>query len=293
MRTIRSVERMSAWSRSLHREGVRIGLVPTMGALHDGHRALIRAARLSCDAVVVSVFVNPLQFGPREDFMRYPRQLRGDAALCRAEGADVLFAPAIQTMYPSDFQTRIVVEHLSKRWEGEARPGHFDGVATVVTKLLNIVQPDLAFFGQKDFQQAVLVRKLVEDLHLPVRIVVHPTVREPDGLALSSRNRYLTAPQRRAATVLHRALRVGEEMIDHGVRTAEEIRRAMLRSISTEPAVEVNYVAVCDPRTLEPLHRIETYAVLLGAITIGRTRLLDNVLVRARSRSRTRRSGES
>ncbi len=280
MRLIRRVTAMSAWSRALHREGVVVGLVPTMGALHAGHRGLIRAARLSCDAVVVSLFVNPRQFGPGEDFARYPRRLAADAALCRAEGVDVLFAPPQREIYPAAFRTSVEVRDLARRWEGEVRRGHLEGVATVVTKLFAIVRPETAFFGQKDFQQAVLVRRLVEDLNLGVRVVIRPTVREADGLALSSRNAYLSSRQRRAATVLIDALRCGQAAIRNGERSVWRVRRAMLTRARQEPLAHVDYLAVCNPATLEPLMRITRPAVLLGAIRIGGIRLIDNVLVR-------------
>lgn len=280
MLILRSVGVMSAWSARLRREGVVLGLVPTMGALHAGHRALIRAARLSCDAVVVSLFVNPRQFGLGEDFARYPRLLRTDAALCREEGADVLFTPGQRGMYPPGFQTSVSVRNLSRRWEGTARPGHFEGVATVVTKLLNVVRPGVAFFGQKDLQQAVVIQRLVKDLNLGVRVVVRPTVREPDGLALSSRNAFLSPVQRRAAPVLYAALEAGRRAVRAGQRSGERVTRLMRDRVAAEPLARVEYLAVCDPRTLEPLKRITTSAVLLGAIRVGRVRLIDNVLVR-------------
>ncbi len=280
MRLIRSVSALSAWRRRLDREGVFIGLVPTMGALHAGHRALIRAARLSCDAVVVSLFVNPLQFGPREDFSRYPRQLRADAALCRAEGVDVLFAPSREDIYPAGFSTVVTVPAVSRRWEGESRPGHFAGVATVVTKLMALVRPHLAFFGQKDYQQAAMIRRLVADLDLGINVRVCPTVRDPDGVALSSRNHYLTSAQRRAAPVLYAALRAGGAALLAGARSAVRIRRAMQRVVSSEPKARLEYLAVCDPETLEPLRRVTDKAVLLAAIRIGRVRLIDNMLIK-------------
>ena len=280
MQTIRTVKAMAAWSAAHHREGVTIGLVPTMGALHAGHRALIRTARLSCDAVVVSLFVNPAQFGPQEDFARYPRKPKADAALCRKEGVDVLFAPPVGEVYPDGFQTTVSVPALACRWEGARRPGHFDGVATVVTKLLAVVRPTVAVFGQKDFQQAALIRRLVEDLDLGARVLVYPTVREADGLALSSRNVYLTPAQRRAAPVLLRALQAGRGAIRCGVRSGPRIQQAMRRIIGEESLAKVEYLAVCDPETLEPLTRVRRHAVLLGAIRIGRIRLIDNLLVK-------------
>lgn len=280
MRIIRSSRTLSAWSRHLHREGVVIGLVPTMGALHAGHRALIRRARLSCDAVVVSLFVNPRQFGLGEDFSRYPRRLRSDAAVCQEEGVDVLFVPTRGEMYPPGFGTSVAVQRLSRRWEGERRPGHFEGVATVVTKLCGLVRPHVAFFGRKDFQQAALVRRLVEDLNLGARVVVCPTVRDKNGLALSSRNQYLTPAQRRAGPVLYAALRAGHAAVRAGVRSASRIRRVMRDTIATEPLARVEYLSVCDPDTLEPRSRITGDAVLLGAIRLGRVRLIDNLLVK-------------
>jgi pantoate--beta-alanine ligase len=279
MQIIRTVRGISAWSRSLHREGVMIGLVPTMGALHHGHGMLIRTARIACDAVAVSLFVNPRQFGPSEDFSRYPRRFKEDAALCRREGVDVLFAPSPNMMYPPGFQTLVMVRQLSHRWEGAHRPGHFDGVATVVTKLISLVRPDKTFFGQKDYQQAVMVKQLVADLNLGAQVAIHPTVREPDGLAMSSRNVYLTAAQRRVAPILYRALQAGRDALKAGVRSGARIRRVMANRISAEPSVRIDYLAVCDAATLEPLTRVTGKTVLLGAIRLGRIRLIDNVLV--------------
>ena len=279
MNSIRSLSAMAAWSRRLHREGVTIGFVPTMGALHAGHRALIRAARLACDAVVVSIFVNPTQFGPREDLAKYPRQLRLDRALCRAEGVDVIFAPENHSMYPPGNQTIVMVPQVARRWEGEARPHHFQGVATVVTKLLCLVQPDVSWFGQKDYQQAALVRQLMKDLNLPGQMMIYPTVREADGLALSSRNVYLSPVHRLAAPVLYRALQAGAAAVRAGERRGAEIRRCMIRVIKREPSATLDYVAVCDHLTLEPIARIERKALLLGALQIGGVRLIDNMLV--------------
>jgi pantoate--beta-alanine ligase len=270
---------MSVWSRQLHREGVTIGFVPTMGALHAGHRALIRAARLRCDAVVVSVFVNPTQFGPKEDFSKYPRQLRRDQAVCRAEGTDVVFAPDTEAMYPATFQTVVSVPGISTRWEGESRPAHFQGVATIVTKLLGLVQPDVVFLGQKDYQQVAVILRLVDDLNVGCRIVVHPTVRESDGLALSSRNVYLSPSQRQAAPVLYRSLQAGAHAIHNGTRSGSRLIRMMTRVIAQEPAAQIDYLAVCDPVSLNPLSTVSGKCVLLGAIRIGRIRLIDNLLI--------------
>jgi pantoate--beta-alanine ligase len=280
MKIIRTPQSMAAWSQRFHREGITIGFVPTMGALHDGHRSLIRAARLQCDALVVSIFVNPTQFSPTEDLSKYPRPIARDRALCRSEGVDVCFEPSASAMYPDGFQTTVTVPKLAHRWEGEARPHHFAGVATVVMKLFGAVQPDLALFGQKDYQQAALVRQLVRDLNLGVKIQIRPTVRERDGLAMSSRNVYLNANERRIAPLLSQALRVGGGMIADGLRDVAAIERAMQQLLKREPAIHVEYLTVCDPNSLEPLPIVATHVVLLGAVRIGSIRLIDNLLVK-------------
>jgi pantoate--beta-alanine ligase len=273
---------MAAWSERLRREGLTIGFVPTMGALHDGHRSLIRAARLRCDALVVSIFVNPAQFSPAEDLSTYPRPIAHDRALCREEGADVCFEPTVQTMYPQGFQTIVTVPLLARRWEGEARPHHFTGVATVVTKLFGMVRPHLALFGQKDFQQAVLIRQLVEDLDLGVTIRIQPTIRERDGLAMSSRNIYLSGDERRLAPLLAHALRAGRQMVEEGMSDVARIERRMRETIEQAPTIQVEYLAVCDPNSLEPLPVVASHVVLLGAVRIGSIRLIDNLLVKRR-----------
>ncbi len=281
MRVVRSPNQVSRWTSRHRREGVTIGFVPTMGALHAGHRALIRAARLRCDAVVVSIFVNPAQFGPREDLARYPRPFRADLALCREAGVDLVFAPSVAAIYPPGFKTEVHVPALAARWEGAARPHHFPGVATVVTKLLAIVQPDRAYFGQKDFQQCAIVRQLVADLNLATQIIVRPTAREADGLALSSRNVYLSPAQRQAAPLLYQALRTGARVIRNGTMTGRKVEEAMRQVCRTHPMVSIEYLSVCDPNTLEPLRRINGSSVLLGAVRVGPVRLIDNLLVRA------------
>ena len=281
MKIIRSPTAITAWSEGLRREGVRIGLVPTMGALHDGHRALIRAARLKCDALVVSIFVNPTQFGPHEDLTKYPRPISRDRALCRKEGVDVCFEPTAEAMYHKGFQTIVTLPTIAHRWEGEVRPHHFSGVATVVTKLFGMVRPDLAIFGQKDFQQSVLVQQLVKDLNLGVDIVVRPTVREADGLAMSSRNVYLSPEGRVQAVTLYKSLQAGAEAIRRGVIDGTAIQEAMAQVIKGEPAMTIDYLAVCDPATLEPLATVTGKTVLLGAVRLGPVRLIDNILVTA------------
>ena len=279
MNIIRTIRAMTSWSERLRRESVIIGFVPTMGALHDGHRALIRAARRRCDALVVSIFVNPAQFGPREDLTRYPRPIAKDRALCREEGVDVCFEPTTEVMYPEGFQTVVTLPEIARRWEGEARPHHFPGVATVVTKLFGMVRPHLALFGQKDYQQAALIRQLVKDLNLGVAIEMRPTVREADGLAMSSRNVYLNADERMIAPWLSRALRTGKQAIDGGMKDGAAIERSMRKAIEQAPAIHVEYLAVCDPDNLEPLSSVTHRAVILGAIRIGSIRLIDNLLV--------------
>lgn len=281
MRIIRSPEAMAAWSENLRREGVTIGFVPTMGALHDGHRSLIRDGRLRSDALVVSVFVNPTQFGPGEDLTRYPRSPARDRAVCRKERVDVYFEPTEAVMYPKGYQTVVTVPEIARRWEGERRPHHFTGVATVVAKLFGIVRPHLALFGQKDYQQAVLVRRLVQDLNLGVRILVRPTVREPDGLAMSSRNVYLSSEERTIAATLYKSLKAGGKAIRKGITEASIVERAMAAVIEREPRLAIEYLAVCDPLTLEPLVRVTSKAVLLGAVRIGPVRLIDNLIVSA------------
>jgi len=279
MKIIRSPTAMTAWSEALRREGVTIGFVPTMGALHEGHRTLIREARLQCDALVVSIFVNPTQFGPQEDLAKYPRPISHDRAICRKEGVDVCFEPTAEAMYPAGFQTTVTVPMVARRWEGEARPHHFSGVATVVTKLFGMVRPHRALFGQKDFQQSVLVKQLVKDLNLGIDIVVRPTVRERDGLAMSSRNIYLSPDERRRAVMLYKSLQVGAEVIRTGETDAKTVRSAMAQVVLQESTITTDYLAVCDPRTLEPVSSVTSRVVLLGAIRLGSVRLIDNVLL--------------
>lgn len=258
-----------------------VGLVPTMGALHAGHVSLVRAARQRCNLVVASIFVNPLQFGAGEDFERYPRTLEEDARVLEREGVDVVFAPSASEMYPQPQSTFVQVTGLEDRLDGVSRPGHFRGVATVVTKLFNIVTPDLAFFGQKDAAQVAVLRRLVVDLSMSVEIVVCPTVREADGLAMSSRNRYLTVEERRRAVALSRGLRAAEHLFEQGTRDAGELQVAMRAELEREDGVQVEYAAVVDERTLAPLHEAASGTLLAVAAKAGTTRLIDNVLIGA------------
>ncbi len=254
-----------------------VGAVPTMGYLHEGHLALVRRARAENDHVVVSIFVNPTQFGPNEDFARYPRDPDRDLALLRGEGVDVVFMPSVEEMYPEGFSTYVNVERLTDRLEGAHRPGHFRGVTTVVTKLFHILQPHRAYFGQKDAQQLIVIRRMTRDLAFPIDIVDVPTVREPDGLAMSSRNVYLSPDERRAATVLFRALERARELWNAGVRNGDQLREAMQRVIESEPLARADYVSVADPETLEELDAIEDRALASLAVRLGSTRLIDCV----------------
>ena len=272
---------MSSVARKIRREQDRtIGLVPTMGALHEGHLSLVREARRMCDVVVVSVFVNPTQFGPTEDFEHYPRDLTRDTALLTDYNADYIFAPTAEEMYPRGFCTYVNVGGLSKLLEGDSRPGHFRGVTTVVSILLNTVRPDFAFFGQKDAQQSVIIRRMVRDLAFDTEIVVLPTVREDSGLAISSRNLYLTDQERESAAVIHRALAKAKESFKKGERHAAKLAEIVRTTIETEPHARLDYVSIVDAETLETLEKIDERPVLIAiAAYIGKTRLIDNMVV--------------
>ena len=260
--------------------GKTIGFVPTMGFLHEGHLSLIRVARSSgANFIAVSVFVNPLQFGPNEDFARYPRDEERDSSLLEREHVDLLFLPSVSVMYPPDSTTRVSVTGVAEPLEGERRPGHFNGVATVVLKLFNIVQPDLAIFGRKDAQQCAVIDRMVRDLDVPVRLVFAETVREHDGLALSSRNSYLSNEQRKLAPALHRALRAGEEALKHGIDDVAAIEKLMHTMARETPGVEVDYLVVIDPLTFRAPADFHRDLLLAGAVHIGKTRLIDNIRV--------------
>jgi len=281
MELINRRQRMSSVARKIRREQDRtIGLVPTMGALHEGHLSLVREARRMCDVVVVSVFVNPTQFGPGEDYQTYPRDLTKDTALLTDYNVDYIFAPTIEEIYRRGFSTYVTVEGLSDQLEGSSRPGHFRGVATVVTVLLNTVRPDFAFFGQKDAQQALVIRRLVKDLAFDTEIVVLPTVREDSGLAISSRNLYLTAEEQAAATVIHRALVQAKSAYKDGERSAARLADLVRSTIEDEPRARLDYVTVADAETLEKLDKLDERAILIAvAAYIGKTRLIDNTIL--------------
>lgn len=275
--------------RALRPQFEALGLVPTMGYLHEGHLSLVRRAKAECGAVATSIFVNPTQFGPNEDFSTYPRDPERDLALLQAAGCSLVWVPTVAEIYPSGFSTYITVEHVTEPLEGARRPGHFRGVATVVAKLFNVVQPTQAYFGQKDAQQTVVIRQMVRDLALPVEVVVAPTVRESDGLAMSSRNNYLTPQQRQAAPVLYRALNAAEICFHAGECSATTLRNAMLAELASEPLAEVDYVSAAHPLTLHELAEVDADGALLSlAVRIGRTRLIDNLLLATQS---TERSG--
>ena len=259
--------------------GQRQGFVPTMGALHEGHLSLVRRSKREADVTVVSLFVNPAQFGPHEDFLQYPRNLERDSELLLREGVDFLFAPPVEEIYPADFQTYVTVERVAAAFEGASRPGHFRGVATVVAKLFHIVQPDRAYFGRKDAQQCAVIKQMVRDLNLPVEIVVCPIVREPDGLALSSRNGYLSAEERQAALILHRSLCHARDLILGGEHDTGKIIGQMRQLIAAEPRADVDYVEAVDPESFTPRVHFEGATLIALAVRIGSTRLIDNLLI--------------
>lgn len=270
---------MKAACRQVTRSGKTLGFVPTMGALHEGHLSLVRASRSRCDVTAVSIFVNPLQFGPSEDLAKYPRTLERDVAMLEELGVDLLFLPSVEEMYPAGARTRVAVEGLSDKLDGASRPGHFVGVTTVVSKLFEIVRPDLAFFGQKDAAQVAVLRKMVRDLDMDVEMIVCPIVREKDGLAMSSRNAYLTPEQRQQALVLYRALMRVQMTADRGERDAAKLRAIGEQVVAEEPGARLDYFAVVDPETLEPVADTRRGALVAVAAYVGTTRLIDNIVV--------------
>jgi pantoate--beta-alanine ligase len=280
MLVVRTVREVRAWCRAVRRTGARLGLVPTMGALHEGHAALFRFCRARVDAVAASVFVNPTQFGPGEDYHRYPRDLPHDLAVAEAAGVDLLFAPEVTELYPHGPVAVVDPGPLGDVLEGAVRPGHFRGVATVLAKLFAAFAPDVAAFGQKDAQQVLVVRRLVRELLLPVEVACMPTVREPDGLALSSRNAYLSAEERRIAPILYRALLAGREAVAAGERSAPGVEQRVWEVLRSEPRLRVDYVAVASAEDLSPLREVRGRVLLLVAARLGTTRLIDNLCLR-------------
>lgn len=279
MKIIASISEMQSLSGALRMQNKKIGFVPTMGFLHDGHLSLMKKARQECDASVVSIFVNPTQFGPGEDLDRYPRDAEGDRRKCESAGVDALFTPTADDMYPKGGGVSVAVEGISDILEGAIRPGHFTGVATVVAKFFNIVKPHRAYFGQKDYQQSVVIRRMASGLNMDADVIVLPTVREADGLAMSSRNSYLDRDERRSAPVIYQALLAGEAAIRSGESDAEIVRETIRSVLLGEKAVSVDYIEIADPESLIPVKKAENRIALLVAARIGRTRLIDNLLI--------------
>jgi pantoate--beta-alanine ligase len=277
-KTIESVRRLVKAARSA---GRKIGFVPTMGALHKGHISLIEAAKKDCDFVVVSIFVNPTQFGPGEDFAKYPRPIKADLKICRKAGVDVVFAPTPREMYPTETLTLVDVEKLSEPLCGRFRPGHFRGVATVCAKLFNIVTPDVAYFGQKDAQQAIIVKRMVADLNMPLKIVVCPTVREKNGLAMSSRNQYLTPQQKEDAALIYKSLQECWRMTKQGETNAKKIIAEMRKILKKIPSSKIQYISIVDAETLQNVDKITGKVLAAVAVKVGPTRLIDNILIEA------------
>lgn len=281
MNIITDIAAMQQTASRLRREGKTIGVVPTMGYFHEGHLSLMRRARAECEVVIVTLFVNPAQFAPHEDFASYPRDFERDCQLAEAEGVDILFAPTAEAMYPDGYETFVTVENLTQPLCGASRPGHFRGVTTVVAKLFNITQPHRAYFGLKDYQQCKVIQKMVRDLNFDITIVPCPIVREPDGLAMSSRNAYLSPAERQAALALHRALRHAEQMVKAGERDARVVRDAVQAMIAAEPLAWIDYVEVVDAETLQPVEQIQQNTLVALAVKIGRARLIDNTVIDA------------
>ncbi len=270
---------MQELSTNLRNEGKTIGFVPTMGYLHEGHLSLVRKARKENDILVVSIFVNPTQFGPGEDFKKYPRDLERDKSLLQKENVDILFNPIEKEMYPEDFSTYVEETSLTRKWEGEKRPGHFRGVTTIVTKLFHIVLPHRAYFGEKDWQQMLVIKKMVQDLNFPLEIISCPTIRENDGLAMSSRNTYLSPEGRKSAIILYRVLKKGEKLIKESKKNVKEILRELVSLIQKEAGAELDYLALVDPETMEPIDKLQKRNLIIIACRIEGTRLIDNLLV--------------
>lgn len=279
MQVYRSVRSLAKKVSEIKKRKKTIGLVPTMGFLHEGHASLIRKARKDTDCVIVSIFINPAQFGPGEDFKKYPRNLKKDLDLCEKEGADIIFVPEAREMYPDGYSTYVNVEGITEKLCGASRPGHFRGVTTVITKLFNITMPDIAYFGQKDCQQAIVIKKMALDLNMDVDIKVMPVVREKDGLAMSSRNVYLSEDERVQAASLYKALRLAKRLFNQGERNSGKIISKMKQVISKEPAAKIDYIAIADTKELKAIKKISGGALVAVAVRVGNTRLIDNVIL--------------
>jgi pantoate--beta-alanine ligase len=282
LKIISTIDQMRTASRVVRRQGKLLGFVPTMGALHEGHLSLVRAARAASDVVAASIFVNPTQFGANEDLAKYPRSFKRDCEMLEREGVEFVFAPSVEEMYPAGAVTWVTVEELSGKLDGRSRPGHFRGVTTVVAKLFHIVEPDKAFFGQKDSAQVAIIRRMVSDLNLPVEIVVCPIVREADGLALSSRNGYLSPEERKRALVLHRSLMRVQQLDEAGERDAARLKAAGREEFARESSVRLDYFEVVDPETLNPIAETSSGALVAVAAYVGATRLIDNIILLVR-----------
>ncbi|MEO0083410.1 MAG: pantoate--beta-alanine ligase [candidate division WOR-3 bacterium] len=281
MKVVRSPKAMQKIADVIHRQGKIIGFVPTMGYLHEGHLSLVRIARRKSDYVIVSIFVNPTQFGPHEDFARYPRDFDRDKRLLIKENVDYIFYPTAKSMYPKNYKTYVEVTNLSDVLCGKSRPGHFKGVTTIVAKLFNIVKPDLAVFGQKDAQQAIIIKQMTDDLNFPIKIIIAPTVRESDGLAMSSRNVYLTPAERMQAPILYQSLQHAKKMIENGERDSRKIIAVIRELINYMPDANIDYIAIVDAKTLMPVEQIKKGEILIAlAVKFGKARLIDNIMVR-------------
>ncbi len=280
MEIVNRIQRMKEVIKDIKKDNKTIGFVPTMGCLHQGHLSLVREARRMSDYVIVSIFVNPKQFGPNEDYEKYPRNITKDAEILSQENVDYVFYPAVEEMYPENYRTYIIVEDLSDKLCGKSRPGHFKGVATIVLKLLNIIQPNFAFFGQKDAQQSIIIKRMIRDLNLDTEIIILPIVREPDGLAMSSRNLYLSSEERKAATVLFNSLQAAKELIKDGEKKASKIIERIKKIIADEPLAKIDYIEVVDLENLNPMKSLDKTALIAIAVYIGETRLIDNIIVR-------------
>jgi pantoate--beta-alanine ligase len=278
LKVIKSVKAMNDLSSSIRRKGRSIGFVPTMGYLHDGHISLVKKAKEQNDVVIVSIFVNPTQFGPKEDLKKYPRDMKRDVALLSKNGADIVFCPSVKEMYPEGYGTYIEVKSLSDKLCGASRPGHFKGVATVVAKLFNIVRPDAAYFGEKDYQQLVIIRRMVSDLNMGVKVISMPTVREKSGLAMSSRNSYLSKDEISRALVINRALKFAKALVASGVTSAPRIRAAISQLMGTA-LLKIDYISICDPVTLDERSSIKGKTLIAVAAYVGKTRLIDNIVI--------------
>ncbi|ACM61067.1 pantoate--beta-alanine ligase [Caldicellulosiruptor bescii] len=282
MVVVQKIQEMKEIAKKLKKEGKSIGFVPTMGYLHEGHLSLVRLSKQQNDITIMSIFVNPIQFGPNEDYDRYPRDFERDKSLAEKEGVDYIFYPSVEEMYPEDFKTVVSVKKITEIMCGKSRPGHFDGVATVVLKLFNIVNPDRAYFGQKDAQQLAVIKQMVKDLNLDVEIVPCPIVREQDGLAMSSRNVYLSEEERKSATVLYRALNLAKEMIEKGQKDVSSIKRAMEEMILKEKYTKIDYIEFVNNDTFEIISKVEGKVLIALAVFVGKARLIDNIVVEAK-----------